>query len=42
LKVSIGDSDAYRGGFIFAGAMILLGALVLQTVHPERVVQESE
>jgi maltose/moltooligosaccharide transporter len=36
----LGQSDAYRGAFVFAGAMILLGALVLQTVHPERVPQE--
>lgn len=32
----IGQSDAYRWSFIFAGTMILLAAVLLQAVHPER------
>ena len=31
-----GSSAAYRWAFIFAGAMVLLAALLLQTVKPER------
>jgi MFS family permease len=32
----VGRADAYRWSFIFAGAMILVAALLLQLVHPER------
>jgi MFS family permease len=32
----VGGNDAYRWTFIFSGVMIVIGALVLQTVHPER------
>jgi MFS family permease len=34
-----GGSTGYRWSFIFAGVVILLGAAVLQTVHPDRAVQ---
>ncbi|MEO5952697.1 MAG: MFS transporter, partial [Chloroflexia bacterium] len=33
--------DAYRWAFIFAGVMILLAALSLRWVHPERATRES-
>lgn len=33
--------DAYRWAFIFAGTMILLAALSLRWVHPERATRES-
>lgn len=36
----VGSSDAYRWAFIFAGAMIVVSALVLQLVRPERVLPE--
>jgi MFS family permease len=37
----IGLDDAYRWAFVCAGAMVLLAAVLLQTVHPERVVDED-
>jgi MFS family permease len=36
-----GEHDSYRGSFIFAGVMIVLAAIVLQTVKPERYVAEE-
>jgi MFS family permease len=36
LTVPIGLSDAYRWAFIFAGTLIVLSALLLQLVRPER------
>ncbi|MEO8289145.1 MAG: MFS transporter [Chloroflexota bacterium] len=33
----VGEHDAYRWTFIFAGAMIVLAGLSLRFVHPERV-----
>jgi maltose/moltooligosaccharide transporter len=32
----VGESDKFRWSFIFAGVMIVLAAIVLQTVKPER------
>lgn len=34
-------NDSYRLTFIFAGVMVLLAALVLQTVRPERAVERA-
>jgi MFS family permease len=35
----VSENDKYRWSFIFAGIMIVVAALVLQTVHPERRAQ---
>jgi MFS family permease len=35
--IYVGGNDAYRWSFIFAGLMIVLSALSLRFVHPERV-----
>ncbi|MFL5734154.1 MAG: MFS transporter [Chloroflexia bacterium] len=37
----VGDNDAYRWTFLTAGVMILISALLLTTVHPERAVTEE-
>jgi MFS family permease len=37
----VGRADAYRWSFIFAGSMIVLAAILLQAVHPERAVTEA-
>jgi maltose/moltooligosaccharide transporter len=34
----VGLSDAYRWTFIFSGTLVLLGAALLQLVHPEKAV----
>ncbi len=36
----VGNNDSFRWAFVFAGVMILLSAVVLQTVNPERGVAE--
>lgn len=41
-KVMVGQSDAYRWSFIFAGAMIVLGAVALQRVRPELAAEKEE
>jgi MFS family permease len=38
--LAVGQNDSYRWAFIFAGVMIVLAAIVLQTVKPEREVSE--
>ncbi len=37
----VGGNDAYRWAFLFAGAMIVLSALSLRYVHPEKMSQAS-
>ncbi len=37
----VGGNDAYRWAFIFAGLMIVLAALSLRFVHPERATSEG-
>ena len=39
--MAVGVNDAYRWAFIFGGTMIVLAALTLRFVHPERVSFES-
>jgi MFS family permease len=39
--LAVGGQDAYRGAFIFAGVMILLAALSLRWVHPERATRDQ-
>lgn len=39
--LAVGQNDSYRWAFIFAGVMIVLAAIVLQTVKPERVVSQT-
>lgn len=38
--IYVGGHEAYRWSFVFAGAMIVLSALSLQLVHPERAERE--
>jgi MFS family permease len=38
---AVGQNDSYRWAFIFAGVMIVLAAVVLQTVNPEREVSQT-
>jgi maltose/moltooligosaccharide transporter len=37
----VGDNDAYRWTFLFAGTMIVLSALVLQTVRPPQTARRA-
>ncbi|MGA7732772.1 MAG: MFS transporter, partial [Chloroflexia bacterium] len=39
--LAVGGQDAYRWAFIFAGVMILLAAISLRWVHPERATRDQ-
>jgi MFS family permease len=40
-KIFVGESEAYRWSFITAGLFVLISAILLQTVKPERFVDEE-